>query len=123
MLRHPQDPAARRRSWKASTPGSPAASASRAGLRTALDTIEPEGATGRVKLNPLASWDAARIEAYRVAYDLPAHPLVARGFRSIGCATCTRPTRAGEDARAGRWAGIDKTECGIHLPQPYGDNI
>jgi phosphoadenosine phosphosulfate reductase len=93
------------------------------GLRTALDTIEPEGATGRVKLNPLASWDAAQIEAYRVAYDLPAHPLVARGFRSIGCATCTRPTREGEDARAGRWAGIDKTECGIHLPQPYGDNI
>ena len=93
------------------------------GLRTALDTIEPEGATGRVKLNPLASWDAVQIEAYRVAYDLPAHPLVARGFRSIGCATCTRPTREGEDARAGRWAGIDKTECGIHLPQPYGDNL
>jgi phosphoadenosine phosphosulfate reductase len=93
------------------------------GLRTALDTIEPEGATGRVKLNPLASWDAVQIEAYRVTYDLPAHPLVARGFRSIGCATCTRPTREGEDARAGRWAGIDKTECGIHLPQPYGDNI
>ncbi len=93
------------------------------GLRTALETIEPEGGTGRVKLNPLATWDLTRIEAYRVAHDLPAHPLVARGYRSIGCAACTRPTREGEDARAGRWAGIDKTECGIHLPLPYGDSI
>ena len=93
------------------------------GLRTGLETIEPEGGTGRVKLNPLASWDAPRIEAYRVTHDLPVHPLVARGYGSIGCATCTRPTGDGEDARAGRWFGIDKTECGIHLPQPYGDNI
>jgi phosphoadenosine phosphosulfate reductase len=93
------------------------------GLRAGLDVIEAEAGTGRVKLNPLATWDAERIERYRVAHDLPAHPLLARGYRSIGCASCTRPTRPGEPARAGRWFGIDKTECGIHLPEPYGDNI
>jgi phosphoadenosine phosphosulfate reductase len=93
------------------------------GLRTQLEAIEPESGTDRLKLNPLASWSSERIEAYRVAHDLPAHPLVARGYRSIGCAACTRPTREGEDARAGRWSGIDKTECGIHLPEPFGDNI
>jgi phosphoadenosine phosphosulfate reductase len=93
------------------------------GLRAALEPIEAEPGTGRLKLNPLATWDAQRIEAYRAAHDLPAHPLVAKGYRSIGCASCTRPTRPGEPARAGRWFGIDKTECGIHLPTPYGDNI
>lgn len=93
------------------------------GLRADLDAIEREPGTDRIKLNPLAGWGEERLEAYRVRHDLPAHPLVARGYRSIGCATCTRPTAAGEDARAGRWSGIDKAECGIHLPAPYGDNI
>jgi phosphoadenosine phosphosulfate reductase len=93
------------------------------GLRADLEAIEPEAGTGRLKLNPLATWDLERIEAYRVAHDLPEHPLVAKGYRSIGCASCTRPTKPGEPARAGRWFGIDKTECGIHLPAPHGDNI
>lgn len=93
------------------------------GLRAALEVIEREPGTGRLKLNPLAGWSGERIEAYRLAHGLPAHPLVAKGYRSIGCATCTRPTRPGEDPRAGRWFGIDKIECGIHLPAPYGDNI
>lgn len=93
------------------------------GLRAALDPIELERATGRIKLNPLARWAEGEIETYRAAHDLPPHPLVARGYRSIGCATCTRPTKAGEDARAGRWSGMDKAECGIHLPVPFGDNI
>ena len=92
-------------------------------LRRGLAAIEPEAGTGRLKLNPLASWDADRIEAYRVGHGLPAHPLLAKGYRSIGCASCTRPTTADEPARAGRWFGIDKTECGIHQPLPYGDNI
>jgi phosphoadenosine phosphosulfate reductase len=90
------------------------------GLRSGLGTIEPEAGADRLKLNPLASWSAERIEAYRAAHDLPEHPLVARGFRSIGCASCTRPTRPGEPARAGRWFGIDKAECGIHLPLAQG---
>ena len=93
------------------------------GLRADLEVIEPQAGTGQVKLNPIARWPEERLEAYRLAHGLPAHPLVARGYRSIGCATCTRPTAAGEDARAGRWSGLDKTECGIHLPAPYGDNI
>ena len=93
------------------------------GLRRTLEAIELESGTGRFKLNPLATWDADRIETYRVAHDLPAHPLLARGYRSIGCASCTRPTAPDAPARAGRWFGIDKTECGIHQPVPYGDNI
>ena len=93
------------------------------GLRRTLEAIELESGTGRFKLNPLATWDADRIETYRVAHGLPAHPLLARGYRSIGCASCTRPTAPDAPARAGRWFGIDKTECGIHQPVPYGDNI
>jgi phosphoadenosine phosphosulfate reductase len=93
------------------------------GLRADLEVIEPQAGTSQLKLNPVARWSEERLEAYRLAHGLPAHPLVAKGYRSIGCATCTRPTAAGENARAGRWSGLDKTECGIHLPAPYGDNI
>ena len=73
---------------------------------------------GQVRLNLLADWDGARLEAYRLAHDLPAHPLAAQGFRSIGCWPCSRPADDGDaDVRAGRWAGRAKTECGIHLPR------
>jgi phosphoadenosine phosphosulfate reductase len=93
------------------------------GLRTNLETIEPEANSDRIKLNPLATWSEEGIEAYGLRHRLPVHPLLAKGYRSIGCASCTRPTAAGEAPRAGRWFGIDKTECGIHRPAPYGDNI
>ncbi len=73
-----------------------------------------ELADGKLKINPLADWDATRIADAFAARRLPPHPLVARGFPSIGCAPCTRPAGAGEDARAGRWSGHVKTECGIH---------
>lgn len=86
------------------------------GLRERLDTIEEEPGTGRVKLNPLATWAPERIEGYRLFHELPAHPLLERSYRSVGCEPCTRPVGAGEAARAGRWFGLDKTECGIHLP-------
>lgn len=72
---------------------------------------------GKVKINPLADWTPARLAAEFRARNLPAHPLLARGYRSIGCAPCTRPTAPGENPRAGRWAGRMKTECGIHAPQ------
>ena len=85
------------------------------GLRADLPVIETEPSTGRLKLNPLASWSAERLEAYRAAHGLPPHPLIGEGYRSIGCAPCTRPVRPGESPRAGRWSGIDKVECGIHL--------
>ena len=80
-----------------SRPGSPAASASRAACAD-LEAIELDG-TGRFKLNPLATWDADRIETYRVEHGLPAHPLLAQGYRSIGCAACTRPAAPDEDPR------------------------
>ncbi len=71
---------------------------------------------GRTKINPLAAWGVADIADYVDRHDLPAHSLVAQGFRSIGCMPCTTRTLSGEDARAGRWRGSEKTECGIHLP-------
>lgn len=81
--------------------------------RAALAAIE--SADWRIKVNPLAAWGPAQIEAYLAAHDLPRHPLVALGFPSIGCAPCTSPVASGaSDPRAGRWAGQDKTECGIH---------
>ncbi|MEX2518621.1 MAG: phosphoadenylyl-sulfate reductase [Paracoccaceae bacterium] len=84
------------------------------GARAALPRFETDE-EGRLKLNPLADWDAGTIRGYIRAHDLPAHPLVARGFPSIGCAPCTSPVKSGEDPRAGRWRGKDKTECGIHF--------
>ncbi|MCB9948163.1 MAG: phosphoadenylyl-sulfate reductase [Rhodospirillaceae bacterium] len=85
------------------------------GLRTELAAIEAEPAHARLKFNPLATWSEADIEDYRRLRHLPAHPLVADGYLSIGCVPCTRPVQPGEDPRAGRWWGLDKTECGIHL--------
>lgn len=75
-----------------------------------------ETVDGRQKFNPLADWTAERIADELARRDLPRHPMVAHGYASIGCAPCTRAVRPGEDARAGRWAGRTKTECGIHRP-------
>lgn len=69
----------------------------------------------RVKLNPLAEWKPKDLSAYMKRHDLPAHPLISKGYRSIGCAPCTSPVHDGEDSRAGRWRGQKKTECGIHF--------
>jgi phosphoadenosine phosphosulfate reductase len=69
---------------------------------------------GLLKINPLLNWTKADIQAYRAAHHLPEHPLLQKGYRSIGCAPCTRAVKAGEDERAGRWAGSGKTECGLH---------
>jgi phosphoadenosine phosphosulfate reductase len=68
-----------------------------------------------VKVNPLATWTDQDVADHITANDLPRHPLEAVGFTSIGCWPCTRPTKPGEDARAGRWSGSGKTECGLHL--------
>jgi phosphoadenosine phosphosulfate reductase len=67
-----------------------------------------------VKVNPLATWTDADIEGYVRDRGLPVHPLADRGYRSIGCWPCSRPVGNGEHARAGRWAGTDKIECGLH---------
>ena len=74
-----------------------------------------EHADGKVKFNPLANWAKEELDAYAAEHDLPAHPLVAQGFPSIGCWPCTRPVEDGQDQRAGRWAGTNKSECGIHV--------
>ena len=70
----------------------------------------------RIKLNPLANWTAEDVDLYFAEHRLPRHPLEAKGYRSIGCEPCTSPTSPDEDARAGRWRGLEKTECGIHFP-------
>lgn len=82
--------------------------------RTDMQSIEQDS-TGRTKVNPLAHWSAGMISDYMTDHDLPRHPLVARGFPSIGCAPCTSAVGAGEDARAGRWRNEDREECGIHF--------
>ena len=83
------------------------------GTRAALPLFEAEGE--RVKINPLAGWDAGRLLRYLDLHALPRHRMVAKGYPSIGCIPCTSPVKPGEDARAGRWRGKGKTECGIHL--------
>jgi phosphoadenosine phosphosulfate reductase len=85
------------------------------GLRAEIAAVEEDGA--RLKFNPFANVSREEIEAiYRLA-NLPPHPLAASGFMSVGCMPCTSRTAADEDARAGRWRGRDKTECGIHTVQ------
>src|SRR5260370_39815282 len=83
-----------------------------AATRAELPVFEIEGA--HAKINPLARWSAADLAAYAQEHDLPPHPLVARGYLSIGCAPCTSPPVPGEDPRSGRWRPLQKTECGIH---------
>ncbi|HSF96993.1 MAG TPA: phosphoadenylyl-sulfate reductase [Thermohalobaculum sp.] len=86
-----------------------------AATRSGLELFEEDRENGCLKINPLAHWDAAAVRAYMDRHALPPHPLVARGFASIGCAPCTTPVRDGEDPRAGRWRGSAKVECGIHF--------
>lgn len=78
--------------------------------------IDTSDAAGRLKINPLIDWSQDDIDAYFERHDLPRHPLVEKGYPSIGCSPCTHKVAAGEDPRSGRWKGWDKTECGIHLP-------
>ncbi len=90
--------------------------------RGELALVESEG--GRIKVNPLAHWPAGKILDYLDAFDLPRHPLVDKGFLSIGCMPCTSPVKPGEDPRAGRWRGKAKVECGLHtLPLFAGADI
>lgn len=70
---------------------------------------------GVAKIAPLARWTSDDVEEYARRHDVPLNPLFGMGYRSVGCEPCTRPVTAGEDARAGRWSGTEKTECGLHL--------
>jgi len=84
------------------------------GARARLAPFENE-ADRRIKVNPLAHWGTDEVQDYMAAKDLPRHPLVARGYPSIGCAPCTTQVGFGEDPRAGRWRNQEKIECGIHF--------
>ena len=76
-----------------------------------------EAGEGVIKIDPIADWSRERVAAEFTLRALPRHPLEALGYPSIGCMPCTAPVRAGDDMRAGRWAGRAKTECGIHAPR------
>lgn len=88
------------------------------GTRATLPHFEAEECSderpARIKVNPLAFWSASDVADYIAENNLPRHPLVARGYPSIGCAPCTSPVAPGEDPRAGRWRDQAKDECGIH---------
>ena len=85
------------------------------GARAEIPVVEQDGA--RLKFNPFAHASREEIEAIYNLADLPQHPLVAKGFLSVGCMPCTSRTSPDEDTRAGRWRGRPKTECGIHTTQ------
>ncbi len=93
------------------------------GLRSNIPVLQV--LDGRLKVEPLARFTAEDIETYLDRYDLPRHPLVKQGYRSIGCAPCTARGGTADDPRAGRWPGRVKSECGIHWslngePMPIG---
>jgi len=69
---------------------------------------------GLVKVNPIAKWTDLDVKGYIKDHDVPVNPLLDQGYLSIGCWPCTKPVEPGADPRSGRWAGSDKTECGLH---------
>lgn len=82
--------------------------------RAAASIVDRDAQFGLIKINPLASWTAADVQDFIAEHDVPYNPLLDQGYGSIGCIPCTTPVQIGEDARAGRWRGMSKTECGIH---------
>ncbi len=91
----------------------------RAAIQTRQDIprVTWDAGSNVVKVSPLALWGDDDVAAYARANAILPNPLVGAGYASIGCVPCTRRVRPGEDARAGRWAGFAKTECGLHLPE------
>ena len=114
LLPHPQGRAARAGARSPTTPGSPASAATSRRAARRRRRCEWSERYGVWKIHPLADWDEKRVWAYIHVNEIPYNPLHDAGYRSIGCIPCTRPTRPDEEERAGRWAGSDKLECGIH---------
>ena len=85
--------------------------------RNMIRPVEWDSKFDLVKVNPLATWTDTQVWEYILENDVPYNPLHDRGYPSIGCTHCTRAVKPGEDPRAGRWSGFDKTECGIHVPE------
>jgi len=82
--------------------------------RAGTKVVEWDAKRQLVKLNPIATWSDEQVEAYIAKNSILVNPLLSDGYGSVGCAPCTRRLLEGEDVRAGRWAGTNKTECGIH---------
>lgn len=82
--------------------------------RASAEVVERDRKFGLIKINPLARWSARDVWNYIKEYDVPYNPLYDNGYASIGCTPCTTMIQIGEDARAGRWRGMLKTECGLH---------
>lgn len=86
--------------------------------RASARVVEHDHKFDLVKINPLVAWSHDDVWAHIFANDVPYNPLHGQGFPSIGCQPCTAPVAPGEDARAGRWRGSTKKECGLHVIQP-----
>lgn len=82
--------------------------------RSTVGVVEWDAQRAMVKVNPLANWTQADVDAYIEDHDVLVNPLRAEGYPSIGCFPCTRPAAPGADIRSGRWVGLQKTECGLH---------
>ncbi len=94
---------------------------SQGGERAAIRALQWNDAYGLVQVNPLAGWDRRRVWDYVVARDVPYNALHERGYPTLGCTHCTAPVAGAgprDYTRAGRWAGTDKTECGLHYAAP-----
>ena len=92
--------------------------------RRSINVVDVHAVDGRsiLKVMPLAHWTRRDVDEYLAAHHVPSHPLLERGYTSIGCWPCTRPTVEGESERAGRWSGTAKIECGLHsiwAPPPH----
>jgi len=83
--------------------------------RTGTKVVDWDAKRGMVKVNPLAAWTQDDVDTYVAEHQVPVNPLAEIGYASIGCEPCTRPVAPGEDPRAGRWAGKNKVECGLHV--------
>jgi phosphoadenosine phosphosulfate reductase len=82
--------------------------------RTNARAVTHDLMKGIVKVNPIVGWSDDDVAEYTAEHGLPEHPLVAKGYPSIGCWPCTNPVAPGADPRSGRWVGLEKTECGLH---------
>jgi phosphoadenosine phosphosulfate reductase len=91
--------------------------------RAGAGKIEWDAKFGLVKINPIADWSSKQVWRYIHDHDVPYNSLHDQNYPSIGCTHCTRAVRPGEDARAGRWAGFAKTECGLHIMEPASNAL
>ncbi len=87
-------------------------------FRQSAGKIEWDAKFGLVKVNPIADWSSKQVWRYLVDHGVPYNALHDQNYPSIGCTHCTRAVQPGEDARAGRWPGLSKTECGLHVIEP-----